>query len=101
VSVTPAPAGAAPVPAAPAKPDPRDAQLKALLRTLEAGRTCAVRKTAIAKLVALRHPGAIPPLKQARYRMSNGLLGLGRSNLNACLTADAERAVKALGSTVK
>ena len=84
--------------ATPAKPDPRDAQLKALVRELEVGRTCASRRAAIPKLVALRHAGAIAPLKKARYRLAGGVLGLGQRNYNACLTADAERAIKTLGA---
>ncbi|MEO7732998.1 MAG: hypothetical protein ABIY55_18695, partial [Kofleriaceae bacterium] len=89
-------------PSAPAaKPDPRDPQLKALTRDLEAGRTCVLRRAAIAKLVALHHPGAIPVLKRARYRMTGGLLGLGQSNSNACLTADADRALKTLATTAR
>jgi Protein kinase domain len=99
----PAPVEASPPPpsAPPVKADPRDPQLKALVRELEGGRTCALRKAAIAKLVALRHPGAIPPLKRARYRLTGGVLGLGQSNINACLTADVDRALKTLGTTAR
>ncbi|MEJ7603255.1 MAG: serine/threonine-protein kinase [Kofleriaceae bacterium] len=74
----------------------REAQLKAALRDLVHARTCPGRKAAIPRLVALRDPRAIPALKSARYRMRGGLLGIGDDNTNACLTRDAEAAIKTL-----
>ena len=53
-------------------------QLKAALHDLTNGKTCADRKTAIPRLLALRDPRAIPALKSARYRMRGGVLGIGR-----------------------
>jgi serine/threonine-protein kinase len=78
-----------------------DTALKAELHDLESGRTCAERKAAIPKLVELDDPSAIPPLKRARYNMHGGVFGFGEENWNACLKADAEAAVKALGGTLK
>ena len=108
VVTPPAPAAAAPAaavqPPAPSPftpPDPtvdRDTQLKALLHDLDQGATCPDRKAAIAKLVDLGDDRAIKPLKAARYRMRGGLLGFRQSNSNACLKADAEAAIKALGA---
>ncbi|HEY4238852.1 MAG TPA: serine/threonine-protein kinase [Kofleriaceae bacterium] len=93
------PAAAVPVPVpvpVPAEPDP-DMQLKALLHDLEDGPTCAARRSVIAKLVALGDARAVPPLRRAKYRMVGGVVGIGADNANACLTADAERAIKQLG----
>jgi serine/threonine protein kinase len=73
-----------------------DTELKAALHDLELGKTCAERKAAIPKLVELHDPRALAPLRQARYRMRGGVLGLGDSNTNACLTADATAAIKEL-----
>lgn len=77
---------------------PPDAQvaLKALLHDLNSGKTCADRRAVIPKLVELGDPTAIPSLKAARYRMRGGLLGVGRSNSNACLKKTAEAAIKTL-----
>jgi hypothetical protein len=74
----------------------RDTRLKAALHDLEAGATCAERKAAVAQLVDLDDERAIPALKKARYRMTGGLLGIGSSNSNSCLKADADAAIKAL-----
>jgi serine/threonine-protein kinase len=75
----------------------RDTLLKAALHDLEAAPSCPERKAAIPKLVELGDERAIPALKKARYRMYGGLLGIGESNANACLKADAEAAIKDLG----
>ncbi len=96
------PAATAKPPAGTAKPAAgttkaeRDAQLKALLHELEAGKTCAERKASISKLVELHDARAIQPLKTAHGRMTGG----AASN-NTCLKADAERAIKELGGTLK
>jgi len=74
-----------------------DTRLKAALRDLEAGASCAERKAAIPKLVELGDDRAITPLKKARFRGVGGVLGIGESNSNSCLKADAEAAIKALG----
>ena len=73
--------------------------LKALLHDLQSGKTCADRKAVIPKLVDLDDPRAIEPLRKARYRMSGGLLGIGADNMNHCLKADAEAAIKKLTPT--
>ena len=77
----------------------REVQLKAALHDLVHGRTCGNRKAAISRLVALRDVRAIPGLKSARYRMRGGVLGIGASNTNACLTRDAAAAIKTLTPT--
>ena len=80
------------------EPADRDVRIKAAIHDLEDGATCADRKAAIPKLVELgEDPRSIKALKKARYRMYGGVLGMGESNANACLTADAEAAYKALG----
>jgi serine/threonine-protein kinase len=73
------------------------AELKALLKTLKTGKTCATRKAAIPKIAALGDKAAIPALKKARYRMYGGILGLGESNANGCLKKEADKAIKTLG----
>jgi tRNA A-37 threonylcarbamoyl transferase component Bud32 len=81
-------------------PDPaaREEKFKAAAYELEKGATCEDRKAAVAKLRDLRDPRAIPLLKRARYRMRGGVLGVGDSNTNKCLKADAEAAMAALGA---
>ena len=79
----------------------REKELKALLHDLQTGKTCAERKAAIPKLVALGDERAIDPLRKARYRMVGGVLGIGDSNANHCLKADAEAAIKKLGGTIR
>jgi hypothetical protein len=82
---------------------PRDAEaaLKALLYDLQTGKTCAERRAVIPKIVELHDAHAIPALKTARFNMHGGVLGLNQDNWNACLKADAEAAVKALGGSLK
>jgi len=72
-------------------------QLKAALHELEFGKICAERKVSIGKLVELHDARAIPPLKAAHARLSSGPGGAN----NTCLKADAERAIKELGGTLK
>ena len=79
----------------------KETQLKAALHDLETGKTCADRKAAIPILVQLHDDRALPALKKARYRMRGGLLGIGDSNTNACLKADAGTAIDALGGTLR
>ncbi len=74
-----------------------DEAFAAAVHDLEKGKTCPERKAAVARLRALHDPRAIPRLKRARYRMRGGLLGVGDSNTNKCLKADAEAAMAALG----
>jgi len=108
-ATAPAPAPAlAPEPAAPAAaPEPehveippavvdRAALLRAALRDLQGGRTCAARRAAVGRLRALGDPAAIPALRRARHRMEGGFLGLGEKNANACLRADADAAIAEL-----
>ena len=92
------------MPAMPVMPPPpvdNETKLKAALHDLESSKTCAERKAAIPKLVALGDKTAIPALKKARYRGRGGLLGIGERNANACLRATAEAAIKSLGGTLK
>jgi len=79
----------------------RETLLKAALHDLETGKTCNDRKAAIGKIVDLHDPAAIPSLKKARYRMVGGIFGLGQDNANQCLKADAEKAIKDLGGTLR
>jgi hypothetical protein len=74
------------------KPLERDAQLKLALRDLESGKTCGDRKAAVGKLLELRDPRAIPPLRRATVRTGPGDEG------NACLKVEAEKALKELAS---
>ena len=96
----PAPVIAAARPAIAATVD-RENAMKAALLDLQNSATCTDRKAAVAKLVELGDPRAIPGLKAARYRMRGGILGFNDANTNACLKADAEEAIKALGGTLK
>ena len=72
----------------------KETRFKAALHDLETGKTCADRKAAIPMLVELGDAAAIPALKRARYRGRGGVLGIGESNANACLRADAEKAIQ-------
>ena len=76
-------------------------ELKALLHDLQNGKTCADRKAAIPRIVELGDPAAIPALKAARYRMRGGVAGFNQDNTNACLTRDAEAAIKKLTPPAK
>ena len=76
----------------------RDAPFKAAVHDLQTGKTCADRKAALERLVDLDDARAIAPIKQARYRPHGGVLGIGESNANACLHADADAALKKLGA---
>jgi serine/threonine protein kinase len=78
-----------------------ETRLKAALHDLEGGKTCADRKAAIPVLRELGGERSIAALKKARYRMRGGVLGVGDSNTNACLKADAERAIQALGGSLR
>jgi len=73
----------------------RELKLKALVYDLQNGETCAERKAAIARLVELGDKRAIGPLRLARFRTQSGA-GSGGDNVNACLTRDADAAIKAL-----
>jgi hypothetical protein len=95
----PAPTQARAAPAPVAATEEPDLELKASLLDLQSGATCTDRKAAIPKLVTLGDPRAIAPLKAARHRMRGGVLGIGESNTNTCLKADAEAAIKALGGS--
>ncbi len=82
-------------------PDPAEIEksIKAALHDLENGKTCADRKAAIKELVALgRDERTVAALRKARYRMRGGVIGIGDSNTNACLKADAEAALEQLGA---
>jgi hypothetical protein len=94
-----APAGPPPAVLAPPPPSSldREIQLKAALHDLEDGKTCADRRAAIETIVGLHDPRAIPDLKRARYRGAGGVLGVGESNANGCLTKDADAAIRELG----
>lgn len=71
-------------------------RFKAAAYELEKGATCEERKAAVGKLRSLGDARAIPLLKRARHRMRGGVLGVGDSNTNKCLKADAEAALAEL-----
>ncbi len=77
-----------PVAAGQSAVDDRAARLDAALQSLQSGTTCAERKKAIATLVELGDPEAIPAIKKAR----------NRGKPNACLRATADEAIKTLGA---
>jgi len=81
----------------PSPVEDRDVKMKALLHDLEAGKTCAERRQAVLELQELGDPRAIPDLKKWRHRYYGGIVGIGESDANACLTKDADAAIKALG----
>jgi serine/threonine-protein kinase len=66
------------------------------IEKLKKGKTCAERRDAVNALREIGDARAIPHLKKARYRMRGGIAGIGDSNTNACLKADANKAIKAL-----
>jgi serine/threonine-protein kinase len=74
----------------------RKTKLNAALYELKEGKDCATRRAAIPRLLELEDPSVIPALRAARYRMRGGVLGIGADNTNACLTKDAEAAIKKL-----
>jgi serine/threonine-protein kinase len=76
-------------PGASRAPD-REAQYRQLVRDLDTGKTCADRRTAIAKLVDLADHRAVGALHRATSRSGPGDEG------NGCLKVDAERAIKSL-----
>jgi len=94
-----------PTPVVPSVVEPTSAdsstELKALLHDLANAKTCPARRKAVAGLAMLGDKAAIPALRKARYRMRGGVLGIGSSNANHCLKADAEAAIKSLGGTLK
>jgi hypothetical protein len=87
----------APVPVMVPSPADRENAMKAAILDLTDGKTCELRRKAVAKLRSLGDVRAIPALKKARYRMRGGVLGIGDSNTNNCLRKDAEAAILALG----
>jgi serine/threonine-protein kinase len=90
-----------PVPKADAVPLTADQEKRyqAAIKQLTKGKTCPLRKAAVAQLVELGDARAVPALKKARSRMRGGLLGIGAKNTNSCLKADAEAAIAQLTST--
>jgi hypothetical protein len=90
-----APAGVVlPPPAAP--PVDTRALVDAALRDLTEGKSCEDRLEAVRALRRFGDRRALAPLKKARYRMRGGVLGIGDSNTNACLKAEAEAAIEEL-----
>lgn len=89
------------VPVPMAIPVDNETRIKAALHDLESGKTCADRKSAIPALAQIGGDRAIAALKRARYRMRGGVLGIGDSNTNACLKGDAEKAIQALGGSLR
>jgi serine/threonine protein kinase len=88
-ATTPPPSVSAPATSRP-PPEDKEAELQAALHDLEDGATCADRKQAIAKLVVLANPKAVPAIKKAR----------ARGKANACLRSAANDALKALAGTI-
>ena len=76
-------------------------RFKAAAYELQNGKTCEDRRAAVEKLRDIGDTRAVPLLKKARYRMRGGVLGVGDSNTNKCLKADAEAAMAALGSPIE
>jgi hypothetical protein len=60
--------------------------------------SCEARRKAIPKLVALGDPRGIDELKKARHWIHERLLGLDQEDWNACLTKDADDAVKKMSA---
>lgn len=85
-----APVSAPTSPAPVAAPPDHETQLKLALHELETGATCLERKNAIGKLVELRDPKAVAPIKRAR----------AQARANACLRVAADRAIKALDGRI-
>ena len=81
----------------PADEEADKAKLKAIIQKLEKGKTCEDRREAVAELVELGDPAAIPKLKQHRHRWYGCLPIVGcRGDANACLTKDANAAIEKL-----
>lgn len=76
-------------------PDP-ELLLKANLHDLANGSTCAQRLAAVDALRRLGDKRAVPALKKARMRMRGGFLGIGGQNINQCLRAAADAAIREL-----
>jgi serine/threonine-protein kinase len=95
------PLEATPPPEPATAPVDKEAAYKAAVKTLTKGKTCEARKAAIPILVDLGFKRAVAHLKKARYRMRGGVLGIGDSNTNACLKADAEAAIKTLSQAAR
>jgi serine/threonine-protein kinase len=85
----------------PASAFDKETALKALLHDLSEGATCEDRRRAVIALHSLGDARAIPALKKARSRVRGGMFGLGGSNTNKCLRADAEAAIVGLGGSLK
>ena len=79
----------------------KETALKALLHDLAEGESCEDRRRAVIALHSLGDPRAIPALKKARSRNRGGMFGIGGSNTNKCLRADAEAAIVGLGGSLK
>jgi len=77
-------------------PQADDEALAAALDQLQKGKRCNDRKAAVARLRELGDKRAIPALTKARRRMSGGIFGIGRENVNGCLTKDADAAISYL-----
>jgi serine/threonine-protein kinase len=80
------------------EPSEADQALAAAIKELQKGKRCKDRKLAVAKLKELGDKRAIPALTKARRRMAGGILGIGDSNINSCLTKDADAAIAYLRS---
>ncbi len=83
-------------PPEPAQDPMKTAPYAVALQALTKAPACATRRAALARLVELDDPKAIPFIKKAKYRMYGGMLGIGEKNANECLAYDVEPAVKQL-----
>ncbi len=63
---------------------------------LAQGEHCEDRLVAVQELAELGDPRAIPALKEARYRRSSNRRKYRHTNINGCLTDDANKAIDAL-----
>jgi serine/threonine-protein kinase len=82
----PAPVVVTPPPAPTPKPAPAKPTFDDSLAQLRRGKTCADRRAAIARLVELGDPRAVPAIRKARHR----------TRANACLVAEADNAIRQL-----
>jgi serine/threonine protein kinase len=74
-------------------------RLGSYLLDLQQGESCQHRKEAVANLRALGNKNAIPALRKARKRIrSEGGFAKKKLNTNACLSADAAKAIRHLQS---
>jgi hypothetical protein len=80
----------------PTTPPPDDAAFRDAIDKLWKGKSCTERRAAVTLLSSLGDARAIPELTKARHWWHNKNWGLRHDDWNACLTADADAAIKNL-----